>query len=510
MNTKLLQYPIDKICLTLIAIFTFIITLLIGGTKICINNQCLFNNNPQVKEFSWQGYKIGASDKAFILTFDRPMNHKTVEENLIIEPPLPGRISWAGRRLVYTLNTAIPYGVNYRLSLRDATEKFRGNNKSGSVIEPFVAEFESRDRAFAYIGSEGEDSGRLILVNSTKQNKTVLSPENLAVVDFKFSANGEFIVFSASNKKSGINGLRELKLYKVSTGLSNNGTLKVPGEIELILDNQDYQNNEFDLVGDNAEKIIVQRINRENPSDFDLWLVEKDAPPQRLNHQGGEFLITPDGKNIAMAQGEGISIIPLEKDKESQTLDFLPKYGQVLSFSKNGTGAAMVNFNKDNPELRYTKSLVYVNNQGVEKELINLKGSIIDCEFNHGGTHLYCLLTELIQKEEYIEQPYFAVIDIDTNQVIPLVALPNYQDIELSLAPDNFGILFDQLISSENLESSQPEDENMETEEQELIIDSNQPIVNSRLWLLTLPSTQSPTPQLEELPIAGFKPQWSP
>lgn len=501
MNSKVFSNPIDKICLSLITILTIVIAILISGNKICINNQCLFNNYPKVKEFSWQDKKVGVNDIAFILTFDRPMEHESVEKNLIIEPPLPGKISWAGRRLVYTLETTIPYGENYRLSLLQGREKFRGKNKLGTQIQPFVTEFQSRDRAFAYIGSEGKETGNLILYNSTKKNQTILTPDDFNVVDFKFSPNGEYIIFSASEKNSGIEGLRFLQIYKVSTGISNNGTTKIPGEIELILDNKDYQNNQFDLAGENGEIVVVQRINRNNPSDFDLWLIQPQKMPQRLNTQGGEFLITPDGENMAIAQGEGIAIIPLKKDAE--VLDFLPKYGRILNFSKNGTGAAMVNFNTQNLALRYTKSLVYVNNQGIEKELLNIKGSILDCDFNYSGSNLYCLLTELIQKkDEYLEQPYFVFIDIKTGKVIPLVKLPSYQDIELSLAPDNLGILFDQL-------RPQSSDNNTETNN-DLITDSGESIIGSRLWLLTLPSLQSPNPQLEELKIAGFKPQWSP
>ena len=501
MKSRFFQEPIDKVCLSLMAILMLAIGLLLEANKICINNDCLFNNYPRVKEFSWQNRKIGASDTAFILTFERPMDRQSVEKNLVIEPPLPGRISWAGKRLVYTLNSPIPYGKDYRLSLQGAREKFRGKDNLGAVIETFVAEFHSRDRAFAYLGSEGEDTGKLILYNLSKQNKTILSPDNLAVVDFKFSPNGEYIVFSATAKDSGIEGLRNLQLYKVTTGLSStNRMTKIPGEIELILDNKDYQNNKFDLAGENGEKIIVQRINRENPADFDLWLVEAGNPPQRLNNQGGEFVITPDGKAIAIAQGEGIAIIPLEV--EAKPLDFLPKYGRILTFSNNGVGAAMINYNTDNPQLRYTRSLVYVNNQGIEKELLNLKGSIIDCEFNPSGSNLYCLLTELIETEqEYRERPYFALIDINSAKAIPIVALPNYQDIELSIAPDGFGILFDQVITSNQQKTEV---------EEELITDSSESIVGSRLWLLTLPSLQSPAPKLEELPIAGFNPQWSP
>ncbi len=45
-----------------------------------------------------------------VLTFDRPMDHASVEKNLVIDPPLPGKLSWAGRRLAYTLTSPIPYG----------------------------------------------------------------------------------------------------------------------------------------------------------------------------------------------------------------------------------------------------------------------------------------------------------------------------------------------------------------------------------------------------------------
>lgn len=495
MTQKLFQYPIKKISFIFIAIITLIITLLIGGNKICIQNKCLFNNDPHVKEFSWEGAKIGANDTSFTLTFNKEMNHESVEKNLIIEPPLPGKISWKDKSLIYTLDDTISYGKNYRLSLLEAKAKLKANNKESANIEPFVSEFQSRDRAFAYIGIEGEEKGKLILYNSTKENQTILTPEDLTVVDFKFSSNGKYIFFLATKKGQGIDGLRFLKLYKVSTGISPNGETEIPAEIELILDNKDYQNNEFDLAGENGEIIAIQRINRKNPADVDLWLIQPEKTPEPLHIQGGDFLITPNGKNVAIAQGEGIAIIPLEKG--AKPLDFFPKYGKVLDFAQNDTGAVMVNFNKNEP------SLVYVKNKGIEKELLDIQGSITDCKFDNSGNHLYCLLTKFIeQKNQILEENYFALIDIKTTKVFLLVALSNSQDIKLSLAPDNFGILFDQLIMSKNTEATE--------EEEDLVTDSAEPIIGSSLWLLTLPSSLSPNPNLEELPIAGLNPQWSP
>lgn len=508
MNKNFTREPIDNICLFLIICSSIVILILVIGGKICPDNQCLFRTNPHVENFSWQGQKISANDNAFIIDFDRPIAQETVEQNLKIEPELIGRISWAGRRMVFTLNQTITYGRNYRLSIQNAQEKFRGKNELGSEIEPFIGHFSSRDRAFAYIGSQGEEIGKLVLNNSTQENKTILTPDNLTVVDFHFTPDTKKIIFSATDNQLSQDFPKDTSIYEVYTGLSSSNNSEIPGKLKLILDAKDYQNNQFDLGGKNGEIIIVQRIKKDNPTDFDLWKIEEGKIPQKLNVQGGEFTVTPDGSALAVAQGEGISIIPIQDSNNSQITDFLPQYGQVLTFSKDGKGAVMVDFNKDNEDLRYTKSLFYVNNQGVEKELINIQGSIIDCKFSPDNKNVFCLLTELIENgEEFREKPYFVGVNIESNRVIPLLALPSFQDIRISIAPDGFGILFDQLITENNVEDKS---QITISPDEELLTKSAELILGSRLWLFTLPSALQPQPSLQELPLQGFNPQWSP
>ncbi len=500
-NQKLLK-PIDRLAITVIVFLTLIITLMIGTHKLCGNN-CWLRISPKIEEFTWKGKEIEAKDTAFIITFDRPMDRPSVEENLSINPPLPGKFSWAGRRLAYTLYQPAPYGENYQLNLDQA---FSNNDE---LIQPFVAEFSSRDRAFAYIGSQKEEKGRLIFYNLTRKIKKILTPSNLIVFDFQFYPDGQKILFSAAPKNNNYNSLQELKLYQVKT--SNNETYE-KSSIELILDNKEYQNNQFDLSAD-GEKITIQRVSRENTANFDLWLLEDEEKPKRLNIEGGEFTIAPDSKTLAVAKGEGIGLFPLDFEEESNTeksnakksnsengIDFLPKFGKLLSFSPDGKAAALVNFNTDNPQLRFTRSLYYVNNLGVEKELFNTKGSIIDCQFNPTSTHLYCLLTELISETEYKEKPYFAEINIETSKINYLLDLVNYQDIKFSIAPDGLGILFDQIITSNSTDSP-------------LTNNLGESIVGGRLWLLIPPSIQAfqnSQAQLVELPLVGFYPQWAP
>jgi dipeptidyl aminopeptidase/acylaminoacyl peptidase len=490
---KVLQ-PIDRVAIALILLLSLVIGLLVGGSQVCGTN-CFFHSGPRVSDFTWQNRQIGAEDTAFILTFDRPMNEASVEQNLSIDPSLPGKISWAGNKIAYTLTAPAPYGTNYELELEGAKEQI--GQQQGQTIEPFIGRFSSRDRAFAYIGVQGEERGRLIFYNWTKDKKKILTPAALVVMDFEFYPKGEKILFSAARNENEGQGLPDNQLYSVTTELSSNTSNKV----NLIVDSKDYYNLQFDL-SQNGEIIVVQRVSKKDPGDFGLWMIRDSKRPQPLNNPpGGDFLIAPDSKTLAMAQGEGIALMPLEPD--AQPIDFLPKFGTIVNFSRDGRSAVMVNFNTDNPKLRYIKSLYLVNNQGLQKKLLDTDGSILDCQFDPNATTLYCLLTKLLEGEEYQEQPYLASIDLKTNKLTPILAFPKYQNITMSLASDGLGVLFDQVVAAG---TSTKEDDFLRT-------DSGEAIARSNLWLTIPPSvtpSESSKADLEKLPLLGFHPQWSP
>lgn len=476
---------IDKAALTLIFILAIIIVLLTWGVNSC-GDICLFQTGAKVRHFSWNNQVIGAEDQAFLMTFDRPMDKESVEKNLLIQPPLSGKFSWAGRKLAYTLLTPAPYGTDYKVILSGAKEKFTKDQ----VMQPFVGEFTTRDRAFAYIGIEKEQRGKLIIYNWTKDTKTVFTPDNLIVTEFKPVPNGDRILFFAVDKDQEIDILNQ-KLYSIDVKTR---------EVKLILDTKDYQNLKFDIAP-NGENIVIQRMNKKNVDDLGLWLINGQGNLMAIaNSKGGDFLITPDSENVILAQGEGLTILPLIPD--AKPLDFLPNYGRVLTFSSNGNLAAMENFNKDNPELRYINSLYIVNNQGQEEKLLDTDGAIKDCDFNPNSTLIYCLVTEVVEEETYTEQSYLAEINLQSKKILPLLVLPNYQDLQIAIAKDGLGLLFDQLILSET-----------DTKEAVLRSNSGDTIVSGRLWFLIPPSltpSDSQTPELEELPFAGIRPQWLP
>jgi hypothetical protein len=478
--------PLDRVAIALLlGLGLVIVVLLFSGS----------HSAPKVRDFSWRDRQVDARDTAFTITFSRPMERLSVEQGLKISPALPGKFSWAGRRMAYTLNEPVEYGQQFQLTLEGGKERFN----QASQLQPFSGGFRSRDRIFAFIGATGPQTERLVLVNMTQKKQeekaepSILTPPYFKVLDFYPYPDRERIVFSAVDRREENASPTEQQIYTVTTGLGKSEA----GQVELLLDNKAYQNLRFALA-DDGQLIVVQRVNRSNTNEFDPWILRPNQPPKVLKTQqpGGEFVITPDSSAIAIAQGQGLAILPLESGAEP--LGFLPKFGTVLGFSRDGSQAAMLKFNND-----FTRSLFIVNNQGIEKEILKITGSIRAAVFDPTQRFLFCLLTELNQGESFKEQPYLAVIDLNTAlqqdprvALKPLVRLPEQREIQISLAPDGRALLFDQTQNDPNVAQQ-----------------SATSLQNSRLWILPTETLltddwNAPITPIELMP--GFHPRWLP
>ncbi|WP_267383297.1 TolB family protein [Cyanobacterium sp. uoEpiScrs1] len=451
----------------------------------------------RVSYFSWNGKKIGLQDKAFRITFNRPVDKYSVEKHLSIDPPLSGKISWRGRQLIYTLDDPPIYGTNYQIKLQNAHRIY-----DHKFIEPFVSLFSTRDRTFAYIGITAEERGRLIICNITDANqpkKTILTPLDLIVTNFKIYPNGSKILFSAYEPSLNSQTLVNQQLYTVTTGLQvSPNAVEMPraGRLKRILDTKNYRNLTFDL-SHNGQSIVIWRINRKNPADSGLWTVSEEQNPRPLGVPGGDFVISPDGKYVVISQRGGVGIVSLNSDGEAS--EFLTGYEKSLGFSADGKQMLLVRDNRD-----YTRSLVLINQNKQKQELFRTLYPIIDCEFEPREKKLlYCLKTDLVEekKGKYREEPFLSVIDIEKTMDFPLLALPNYRDVQLSMSPDGVALLFDQVVTA------------VPSSTNDLITSEQQGIANGQVWLLPLPELKGSDKTLkikpEELEI-GFKPQWLP
>ena len=445
------------------------------------------------ENFSWQGRKIGVRDNYFTLSFNRPIDRSDVETSLVIDPPLPGKISWAGDRLTYTLTELPIYGKKYQVKLSIAQG------------EDFIGEFYSHDRAFAYIGVNQEERGRLIVCNIiqgannvTELKKTILTPEDLVVTDFQIYPRGDRILFSAFDRSDLGRDTPKQQLYTITTGLNHDeNSQNLPsGRIERFLDAKTYQNLRFNL-SDNGKTLIVQRINHGNPGDASLWVISDDGQSRPLGMQGDNFLLSPDGKKAVVSQTGGVAVIPL--DVQGGKPQFLPTYEKILAFSRDGRQKLMVKSEPDNQ-----RSLFLLNDRGESRLLLRTANPIISCEFEpRQEKTLYCLKSDLVMGSDgkVKEEPFLAIIELKTGKMMPLLALPNYRDVQMSMSPDGVALLFDQLATIPFGVGN------------DLVTGEGSSIADGRLWLLPLPDQFSPNSIPKILPQelnAGFKPRWLP
>ena len=502
--SQLFDRPFDRYALGLAVVLSLAIaTLLWTGDRTA----------PQVREFSWQGQRIDASNISFLLSFNRPMDRESVEKNLKFEPPLAGKISWSARRMSYTPLSPATYGKSYSVKLENAYDRFANESgKSGQSslkipIAPFVGNFTTPIPRFAYIGAVGEEQGRIVLYDVPSKQKRILTPANLTVNDFRIYPDRQKILFGAIEATG--QSLLDQKLYLVSTGIDSEDRLTGSNpEIKMILTSDDYQNFKFDLSPD-GKNILVQRLNRKQVGRYGLWLIKDGQPPRSLDNQpGGDFMFTPDSSSVAMAQGEGVAILPLEP--QAPPLDFLPRFGTVLNFGRSGTKAATIKFNKD-----YTRSLYLVNNQGVQKELTKINGSIIGAQFDPQEKNIYCLLTDVEQdtaKNIYREKPYLAAIDIESAQVRRLLELPAQREVQFNIAPDGQSLLLNSAVPNSN---PFPDAASIAEDSAKASRSSRPTAAPTQLVVLGIsnPQNSSPfssLPQPEVLPIFGTIPRWFP
>ncbi len=542
MGTKRQQQPLDRVAPGVMLLLAGVIAVML-----LLGSQAL----PKVRTFSWQDKAVNSTDVAFMMNFTQPVNPESVEKNLKIEPELAGKFSWAGRRMAYTLAVPAPYGETYRISLPEATAL---SGQKG--FEAFQSEFKTRDRVFAYIGAQGEEEGRLILFNLTRKQKSILTPAGQTVMDFRpYPARDRILFLAAAKSTDGTVAFPQL--YSVSTGLaaesapppswqfwrrqrSDSAAESTTGKLNLILDNKDYQNLKFDLSA-NGEVIVIQRVNRQNPADFGPWVLVEGQKPRKLKTEpGGDFKIAPDSVSLLLQQGKGTAVIALDPnlpaDQSNELLDFLPDYGLTLDIANDGSAAALVNFNQDDPAKQFIQSLFWVSNRGDEKQLLQTNGAILNAQFNEDNSVLYCLVNRLLEdqtsnlgggldggpdktksaspedlaEKEYTVVPYLTAINVKTGKEQKLLEMPPQPEITVSLSPDGLAILFDEVLASDAQKPASPSKTDTKA-------GTDFSGATHRLWLLPLFSTLEERLKGEpislpptELETAGRQPMWLP
>jgi hypothetical protein len=452
------------------------------------------NQSPlRVSHYSWQNSNIGAQTQKLTMRFSHPVNPQEIEENLTLDPPLAGTSSWRGRDWFYTLTEIPRYGTNYQLSLALA-------NKATTIkAQDFTSLITSRARALVYIGLNEQERGRLVLydiTNPQKPQKTILTPKDLVVRQFQIYPQGDRLLFTAAdpNRRNA-----QQQLFTVTTGINNANTQAkaLPGKLERLLENQDYDNQKL-VLAQNGEVVVLNRQNRQNPADSGLWVLPADGSPRPLGVRGDRFIVSPVGDRLAVSQEGGVGIIPLKTAAGAS--QFLAGMERPLGFSPDGKEVLLTQQNLD---YSYSLLLYDLTNQSQRQVLRGLY-PLLDCQFDpRSPGQAYCLQADYRQTEtgEVVEEPYLTLVNLRSGQSQPLLALPNYPEVDLSMAPDGLALVFDQVATTNPLSPS------------DLLTQSQKAIADGRVWLLSLPEAVAIGVNTDLSPqelTPGYSPQWMP
>jgi hypothetical protein len=483
--------PFDRIVGAIVLILAVVIILLLWRSNAV---------GLRVVEYSWQGQQIGTQDRVLSFQLNQPLISVQAPPVLTIEPPLAGQLSGQGRHWFYTLSELPRYGTNYQVTLESSATLSAAPRLNG-----LVTLLNTHNRALVYIGISPEEQGRLILLDITnpqKPQKLILTPKDLRVREFQIYPQGDRILFAAYDPNQ---RRPSLQLFTVTTGLryQAQGSAVSPGKMERLLEDDNYDNFSLALAR-NGQMLVWQRTHRDNAADSGLWAWPLGESPRPLGLRSEDFILSADGQWLALAQEGGVSLFPLVTGLGStqflagydRPLAFLNAQNQLLlSQPQGGNRHALVllSFPTGPDPTPLSPQVVVQDNYPV-----------LDCQFEPRQQEiLYCLKQDFVQREQNQpqEEPFLAIVNQQTQSMHPLLALPNYPDVSISVAPDGQALLFDQVATVPPSRSS------------DLLTPSGQAITDGRIWLLAIPSDLSPALTNEVLPqelAVGLAPQWLP
>lgn len=442
----------------------------------------------QVSAFSWENYQVGAADRGFRLGFNRWIEDENLGDYLTIDGELRGRAIAQGKDLVYLLDELPVYGQGYQVKLTPPTD-----TEDFPPMKPFLARFSSRDRALLYVGILEEERGQLILFNFTTQTKTVLTPMDLVVNQYRPSTHGDRIFFTAYPRNSESGKLGQ-ELYSVTTGLNYRPTAApIPAKKITKILGKDYQNANFD-VAQFQDTLVIRRTHLEDPTDSSLWVIEPDRPPRSLGITGERFKVAPDGKKVVVAREQKLAIVPLQAHQGS--ISYVDGYDRILDFSADGEQKIVLDRSQPGQS-----TLAWLDHNNQPQIIFSSDQPIIDCLLEPRQEQLlYCQIADSAG-ETMADEYSLVLVDRNTGQKADLLSLPNYRDVHLSMAPDGLGLLFDQVMTGNAPSNTMP------------ITRTGQGVDTGNIYLLPLVAqTNLEEPQRlgAELLGVGYNAQWLP
>lgn len=420
---------------------------------------------PKVRNFTTKESQI-------LIQFNREMDKKSVEENLIITPEIDGKISWIGRTMAFSTSQNFSPSTNYKISLKGSKD-----SKDNLIAGDTTFSFQTPDPTLLFVGSKGEEAGRILSYNFQEKTKKTLTPKELSVVDYQIHPDKKRLIFLAIDRE-------EEAAEKLPTEFQKLYELNFEsGEIELLADNDGFVNVYFSLSPD-GNYLALYRVQVDKNRVFEdsgLWFKAAEgrqwARFWKEDVIGYPFFFTPDSRYILSTDINGFLLIPLSESDEKP--EFLGNFYNAYGFSPDGS-MAIFNQLDGNNILSNQGYLLILRNDGTSERIAEGLGNSINPIFSSDSSTVYFQLTADMSD-----------ISQDDN--------PVYHTYKYDIENKKVEQLFDDILYSEKNIS-------IDTYNQKLIAERDLNFTPEReyeLWIL-----DTDTKKLEKLKLNGSLPKW--
>lgn len=389
---------------------------------------------PRVVDTNLKNEILPLTTNQIVLTFNRNMDHTSVESNFSISPKMEGKFSWIGKKMAFSFKDSLSTNQKINIELKGAQDEL------GNPMQSYKKSYQTQSQTLYFIGTDEGQKDRVVGFDLDQKKSSVLSPENLIVKDFRVHPNQDLIYLLGYKK--GADESRN-NLYELDT---ENGNLKV------LVDGQREYIFAFELSPDG--KILLVRKGSVNPYDQSSLVDAGSLWTYDISHQkwkafwnkdlyGSEFYFSPDSNYLVgrMITGD-ITILPVTEDPDKVV--YLENYAGNYNLSPDGRQLVFVDF----PDPFSPNDLLLRNNDGTTQTLVEKGGQIQFPIFNKNGDRIYFLMSKVTDDFEEtgllsISPFHLYTYDLEEKKLIQLTDEEQYFEGFFHLSSDGKWVAFE-------------------------------------------------------------------
>lgn len=391
------------------------------------------------------GSVVHGSLSKLSLTFNRSMNHKSVEGNVVIQPNIKGTFSWHGDTVNFNSEVPFQYGTKYELRVKKGSLDAEGK----ALPEDFVLHFSTPVYRFAYIGTEDVEKGKLVISDLNGGKNVYHSFGDLTIGSFQICPDGS-CVYALAHGENLPDAHDEL--YQIF--MNDNDQGQPFPSLKQITNGTNYLNKDFRLSPD-GKSILLARITVSPKGEYltkiQNWIAStNDFKFERYlegEAVGTKTLFTPDSSMVLYRNADdNFELMPVEKPNVKDKL-FVGYFSELYAFHPFEPLIAFMLYPQGDL-FSIKNSLVLYHGDGTKETVPYGDGLVRDTLFTPNGKKVISIFSKPEDVFDDVESFYPLRIfhlysfDLQTKKIKPLTSDFDFSEEQPAISPDGRYLTF--------------------------------------------------------------------